>query len=89
MRKFYCDRCGKELDRASHAVVEVQRKRYDLCKAPCLGAFEPFRVKVEKAAQEGALDMRRKIAELESEFWGRMKSGSETKADSPEAPDGQ
>lgn len=87
MRKYYCDRCQKELDKATHAVVEVQRKRYDLCKSPCLGAFEPFRVKVEKAAQEGALNLRRRITELEDEFWGRMKGGSEKETDRPEAQD--
>lgn len=83
MRKYYCDRCGQELDRKNHAVVEVHRKRYDLCKTPCLAAFEPFRVRVEEAAKAGALNLRQKITELEDEFWGRMQVGSKTQADRP------
>jgi hypothetical protein len=83
-KRFYCDRCGKELNKQTHAVVEVARKRYDLCKAPCFGAFEPFRAKVEAAAKEGAQDLRRRIAGLEDEFWGRIKNGPETKADGSE-----
>lgn len=83
MRRYYCDRCGAELDRANHAVVEVQRKRYDLCKKGCLAAFEPFRIKVEATAREGAIDLRHRIQELEDEFWGRMRSGKEKPADGP------
>jgi hypothetical protein len=82
-KRYFCDRCKKELGDKKHAVVEIVGARYDVCPS-CLGPFELFRVKVEAAAHEGKQNLRQRVAALKAEYLERPKDGPETKRDGSE-----
>ena len=83
MKKFYCDRCDKELDLLNHRKgnIEIGGKEYDLCKSgPCMDAFEKFRMTMKKESSASLHDLKRRMLELEAEFLEGGGGGSETEA---------
>ena len=81
MRKYFCDRCKREIDEKKVEKVELDGRRLDVCQAgDCLEVFGKLKAKSEQAA-DAHMAVNRKIqADLVAEFL-KGPDGSPQEAD--------
>jgi len=77
MKRYFCDRCEKEIPIVEHEQVEIAGKRYDLCRSTsCRETFAGMRSEAQKAVESYVALSRKAIADLEAKFLRKEPDGS-------------